>query len=68
MVKKEFNAKVLGLRSLKKRLIDDINLNNTRLAQIDADLGIDEPQETFTMDTTEDPSIQYHVENDEVIV
>lgn len=58
MVKKEFNAKVLGLRSLKKRLIDDINVSNRRLSQIDTDLSLNELQETFAMDNREDPSIQ----------
>lgn len=58
---------MLGLRSLKKRLIDDINVSNQRLSQIDTDLSLDEPQETFAMDNREDPSIQYQVENNEVV-
>ena len=65
-LKKEFNEQLLGLRQLKVRLIDKIKEHNGRVAEINAELRLDEEMFNPDFHAEEWPEKDYLVSADDV--
>jgi len=65
-LKKEFNEQLLGLRQLKVRLIDKIKEHNERVAEVNAELRLDEEMFNPDFHPEEWPEKDYLVSADDV--